>query len=86
MADVTLVVVRVGVYDQGIVGVAAAADEAKAIAERAAARERDVYHDFELRREGEHGEFDTLVAALTAAGPRGLSLRRGPRRWKTPGG
>ena len=86
MAELILVVVRVGVYDHGVVGIASSLDEAKAIAELAAAREPDIYHAFELRSKDDvddDGEFSLLVASLTA--PNRLpSGRRRPRRWVTP--
>lgn len=44
------IVVRTGVYDQGVVAVTRFMFEAKCAAERAAEDEEDTYHDFEVRQ------------------------------------
>lgn len=59
------VIVRTGVYDQGVVGVSTDLQEAKRIAEKYAAEERDTYHDFEIRR-STGGEFDVEVGKLSS--------------------
>lgn len=76
-----LVVVRVGVYDQGVCGVAETLQKAKEIADLAAAAERDTYHDFEVRTRSDGEAFDQVIWSLTAGGPK--RGRRESRRWVT---
>lgn len=72
-----LVVVRTGVYDQGVVGIANNIEDASAIAEAAAKRENDNYHDFHVRGPGDDGEFDREVRVLANEG----NYRTGRRAW-----
>ncbi len=77
------VVVRMGIYDQGVVGVHTDLDKAKRIAELAAAKERDAYHDFEIRVRTDGHEFDEMIWNFTAGGP---VRHRGHRREWEEGG
>lgn len=78
----TYVVVRVGVYDHGVVGVTSIFSVARGIAEEAAANENDNYHDFEIRTQLEGaGEYDAVVQTLSAPKdsyrfPRGKKSKR----------
>ena len=54
------VVVRRGVYDQGVVAIKTGMAEAKAAAEKAASEEHDLYHDFEVRQQ-EKGGFEEFT-------------------------
>lgn len=76
-----LVVVRVGVYDQGVCGVAETLQKAKEIAERAAAADRDTYHDFEVRGRSDGEAFSQVVWRLTAGSDRYARNRRTTRAW-----
>lgn len=54
------VVVRTGVYDQGVIDTTILISLAKVRAEDAAEKEEDLYHDFEIRSWSEHDkEFST---------------------------
>ncbi len=75
-----LVVVRCGVYDQGVVGLAKSVDEAKAIAERAAVDEEDSYHAFEVRQWSPDEERFSW-ALWSFAERRGRRGRWKPREW-----
>lgn len=75
----TYVVIRTGVYDQGVVEVSSDLDVAKRSAEKAASQESDLYHDFEIRmQDGDDGEFDNPLWCLTSDGGR----RDIHRSWK----
>lgn len=80
-----LVVVRVGIHDQGVYGVAETVEEAKAIAERAAEEEPDLYHDFEIRRrdDGEGCFYQTVWTFRTnhAAWRPRSGRKKKPRVW-----
>lgn len=81
--DQLLVVVRVGVHDQGVFGVAETVEEAKDIAERAAEEEPDLYHDFEIRRRSDGERFDQTVWTFKSedAGWRHRTSLKTPRAW-----
>lgn len=75
------VVVRAGVYDQGVVYAGADINAAKQAAEKAAGKERDFYHDFEIRQQSEvGGEFDKVIAVFTTNLPR---ARATVRKWES---
>lgn len=69
------IIVRVGVYDQGVVGVSRDLNVAKAIAEKYATQDRDSYHSFQIRRSS-GDEFDIEVGTLKT-----LTLRDWTRSW-----
>ena len=61
------VVVRMGVYDQGVVAVTGGLNGAKSAAENAAKGEHDLYHDFEIRKwSHEFGEYSQAIRRLSA--------------------
>lgn len=77
----TYVVVRSGVYDQGVVGVTSVLTIAKGIAEKAAADEVDTYHDFDIRtQEGFSGEYNKSVMSFTSPDARDYQATK-PRVW-----
>jgi len=46
---VKYVIVRTGIYDQGVAGMADSLEEARTITEDLAQQEKDLYHKFEIR-------------------------------------
>ncbi len=81
----TYVVVRVGVYDQGVIAVCSELQAAKEWAELAASGEEDSYHDFEIREQSEkHGEFNRTILRFGRARferAHGLSSSAAARRY-----
>lgn len=59
-----IIVVRCGVYDQGVVGICENVYNAMAVAEAAAAEEDDLYHTFDLRKASSSGKFDHIIRFL----------------------
>lgn len=80
------IVVRHGVYDQGVVAVESDLCSAKQAAEKAATAEDDNYHDFDIRTLGDSGEYDEIVETFAInqrfSGPRSLGEKR---KWRRPG-
>lgn len=64
------VVVRRGVYDRGVVAVEDRIAEAFVQAEYWAGEESDLYHSFEIRSKGEHGEYDEVLYSYATWNPR----------------
>ncbi len=74
------VVVRRGVYDQGVIDVCSTIPEAKKAAEAAAAKEHDLYHEFEIR--GRDPKFQDFSDLLWQFGAYNSGPKDDKRTWK----
>ena len=74
------VVVRCGVYDQGVINVTTLLSLAKGAAEEAAEKEEDFYHEFEIRTWSKHDqEFSVKRWVLRSEDDRNED--RPPMKW-----